>query len=139
MVGARRALQPRDRKVGLFTADGIRTISLAAGQYKTELKNALYSPRVSPRHSLASTFTRRSETNFVTYIPHLFFFTLPVAIGDTYLALGRFSKALEEYESALAYPFLNTKIEVPFLWMRMAKVYLRWGDDPFRRDLSRGA
>ena len=136
VIGTARALRPQERQVGLFTADGIKTISLGQSGYETELKNAVYNPRISATTLDGIEFREEIETNFVAYIPHLFFFVLPVAIGDTYLALGRYSKALDEYKGALAYPFLNTNIEVPFLWLRMAKVYLRWGDDLFRQDLQ---
>ena len=135
VIGTGRALRPQDRKVGLLAADGIKTISLAQSGYETELQTALYHPRVSATTLDGIHFREDIETNFVAYIPHLFFFVLPVAIGDTYLALGSYSKALAEYKAALAYPFLNTHIEVPFLWLRMAKVYLRWGDDLLRQGL----
>jgi hypothetical protein len=123
----------------LFTAEGVRPVSLAPASYEPQLREAVYDPRISATTLDGIDFYEEIETNFVAYIPHLFFFDLPVAIGDTYLALGQYANALDEYESALAYSFLNVNIEVPFLWLRIAKMYLRWGDDLFRQDAATDA
>jgi hypothetical protein len=94
----------------------------------------LYSQRVNATVVEGLAFFEEVETNFVAYIPHLYFFVLPIAIGDTYHALGRFQKAIDEYRSTHAYPFLNRGIEVPYVWLKMAKTALAWGDQLFRQN-----
>jgi Tc toxin complex TcA C-terminal TcB-binding domain len=134
VVGSGRILRAKERQVGLLVNGGAKTLSLDKSNFETELRNAVYQPRTIATSLLAIDFNEALESNFVAYIPHLFFFVLPVAIGDTYLAMGLYQQAIDEYQEVLAYPFMNALIERPFLWMRMAKVYQRWGDDLFRQD-----
>lgn len=68
----------------------------------------------------------------VAYLPHLYFYVLPVAIGDCYRGLGRFLRAEEHYLSTLPYPYLNRKTEVIHLWIRLAEVALERGDRAYR-------
>ncbi|MDF2629586.1 MAG: hypothetical protein K0R39_3417 [Symbiobacteriaceae bacterium] len=127
--------QPKtERQVGLLANGGVQHLSISPDVYEKSLQQQLYEPRVTAVDLDQLRFFEEISTNFVAYIPHLFFFVLPIAIGDTYLALGRYQKALEEYQSVLPYPFLNQGIEVPYLWLRMARVNLRWGEELFRRD-----
>lgn len=127
--------QPKtERQVGLLANGGVQHLPISQKEYEVGLQKLLYEPRVAAVDLDQLRFYEEVSTNFVAYIPHLFFFVLPIAIGDTYLAMGRYQKALDEYQSVLPYPFLNQGIEVPYLWQRMAKVYLRWGEDLFRRD-----
>ena len=124
-----------ERKVGFYTGQGSKTLAVERQQFVGSIMAQVYQPRVTATALEALKFFEEIETNFVAYIPHLYFFVLPIAIGDTYLALGQYDKALEEYRSVLTYPFLNRGIEAPFLWLKMAQVFLRRGDELFRREL----
>jgi hypothetical protein len=122
-----------DRSVGLMTDGSTSVASLATGVYQADMSQ-LYVQRVSATTLEGISINDIIGPTFVAYIPHLFFYVLPLAIGDTYAALGQYQNALDNYSSVLSYPFLNTELEVPDLWQRMAKVESRWGDDLFRRD-----
>ena len=123
-----------ERRAGIVTSAGNATISLGRADYEANLVSNLYSQRVNATVVEGLAFFEEVETNFVAYIPHLYFFVLPIAIGDTYHALGRFQKAIDEYRSTHAYPFLNRGIEVPYVWLKMAKTALAWGDQLFRQN-----
>lgn len=127
-------LRAADRRVGVYTNQGIKPISVDRQQFANNLLAQIYQPRVAATALEALKFYEEIETNFVAYIPHLYFFILPVALGDTYLALGQYDKALEEYRNALNYAFLNRGIEAPYLWLKMAQVVMRRGDELFRRE-----
>jgi receptor-binding and translocation channel-forming TcA subunit of Tc toxin len=134
------AARPEEvRTLGLLTSRGVKEISLAADKYQNQLVKQVYERRVNTKSLVDLAFDEIVPAQFVAYIPHLFFYVLPVAIGDTYLALGQYQLALDQYESVLRYPYLNQNIEVPDLWQRIAKTYLKWGDELFRRGLPADA
>jgi len=134
VLADKQLLNAADRRAGIVTSTGNKTISLARADFENNLVTNLYSARVNATVFEALNFFEEVETNFVAYIPHLYFFVLPIAIGDTYHALGRFQKALDEYSATHAYTFLNRGIEVPYVWLRMAKTALAYGDQLFRQN-----
>jgi hypothetical protein len=127
------------RQVGLFAADGVKTISLDSAGYQSSLLNAVYQPRIAATTLEGLSFHELIDVNFVAYYVHLYFFVLPVAIGDCYLALGMYQNALTEYQAVLPYPFLNLGIESPYVWRKIANVFLEQGNSLFRRDMPAAA
>jgi hypothetical protein len=127
------------RQIGIYTEHGVETIPLQATQFHDKLVAQVYEPRRAATTLEGIWFYEHIASNFVAYIPHLYFFVLPMAIGDTYAKLGMWQDALDQYGSVRAYPYLNTAVERPYLWLRMAQVYLDWGDQLFRRGDTAGA
>jgi hypothetical protein len=74
-----------------------------------------------------------TPTRFVAYMPHMYFFTIPMSIADCLAGLGNLTEAESQYRGVLAYPFINRKYEVVKLWSRLADVYLTQGDVAYRR------
>lgn len=68
------------------------------------------------------------SSQFNVYLAHVNGFELPVAIGDCYFALGKYSNALAYYLQARDYKYINKSIERPMLWVKTAKVYLKLGE-----------
>ncbi|MCX4903451.1 hypothetical protein [Streptomyces sp. NBC_00878] len=68
----------------------------------------------------------------VAYLPHVYFFVLPMSIADTLAEMGDFAAAERQYLTAAAYPFLNVHVELPKVWTRLAELYLAWGDALYR-------
>jgi hypothetical protein len=66
------------------------------------------------------------------YLPHMYFFVLPMAMGDCYAAMGDFTRAEQQYLSVLVYPYINQTFEILKLWTRLADLYLDWGDQLYR-------
>lgn len=126
--------EPTRRRVGILRNPSVKEISIAKANFQGELATNLYEPRKTATTLAGIDFFEELWPNFVAYIPHLYFFVLPVAIGDTYMALGQYQSALNEYATAAKYTFINKEIESPYLWMQMAKANLRWGDELFRRE-----
>ncbi|MDB5893695.1 MAG: hypothetical protein JWQ88_1226 [Rhodoferax sp.] len=120
-------------RIGLFSPSGTKTLSLASSTFENELTESIYKPRVTATTLEELNFYEVVEVNFVAYFVHLYFFVLPVAIGDCYVAMGQYERGLAEYRAVLPYPFLNLGIEARYLWLKMAEAYLQWGNSLFRR------
>ncbi|MHC4953203.1 MAG: Tc toxin subunit A-related protein [Planctomycetota bacterium] len=71
---------------------------------------------------------------FKTHVPHHYFFTIQVSLGDVYVKLGQYEKALDHYEKARDYRYLNVAIEAPNVWFRIAECLLAWGTDFYRHN-----
>jgi hypothetical protein len=128
------AQAPMDgRSIGLYTSGQVQIASLDAAQFQTSVVQLMYQPRITATTLDAIDFYPILPTNFVAYLTHLYFYVLPVCIGDTYRAQGRWGDALVEYRAALAYPYLNLALEAPDLWRRMAGTYLDSGKELFRQ------
>jgi hypothetical protein len=68
----------------------------------------------------------------VAYMPYLYYFVLPMAIGDVYAAMGQHARAEQEYLSVLNYQYLNKIVEAVRVWTRLADLYVSWGDAQYR-------
>jgi tetratricopeptide (TPR) repeat protein len=76
-------------------------------------------------------------TQFVSYLAHIQGFVLPLALGDTYFALGDYEKAATYYIKVRDYPYLNLSIERPMVWYKLARTYLQMGNRLYRdRDMA---
>jgi hypothetical protein len=74
-----------------------------------------------------------TPTNFIAYIPHMYFYVLPMSIGDCYAGMGNHQDALDSYIGVLPYPFINKNYEIVKLWTRIAQTYLDLADALYRK------
>ena len=73
-----------------------------------------------------------THVQMVAYLPHMYFFVIPMSIGDCLTGMGNLKQAEEQYRSILPYPFINKQYEIIKLWTRLAQVYLDMGDSAYR-------
>lgn len=73
-------------------------------------------------------------SDFAVQLPHLYFYVIPVALGDCYHALGEYDTAESYYLNAADYQYINTALEIPALWRKLAENTLAWGDWLYRND-----
>jgi hypothetical protein len=66
-------------------------------------------------------------------LPRIYFYVIPLALAEGYHALGDYADAETQYVQAARYQYLNTTVEAPYLWARLATLYLDWGDSLFRQ------
>ena len=71
-------------------------------------------------------------TEFVAYIPHMYFFVIPMSIADCYSGMGNLGQAQQGYVDVLAYPFINSNYEIVKVWTRLAQTLLDQGDQAYR-------
>jgi len=74
-----------------------------------------------------------ATVQFVAYLPHMYFYVLPMSIGDCLAGLGNLDDALQSYLSVLPYPFINQNVEIVKIWTRIAQIYLDLGDQAYRK------
>lgn len=74
----------------------------------------------------------QTHVQWVAFLPHMYFFVIPMAMGDCYAGMGNLKQAEEQYIDILAYPFINKKYEIPKLWTRLAQLYVDLGDFAYR-------
>ncbi|MBV9354974.1 MAG: hypothetical protein JO023_05550 [Chloroflexi bacterium] len=68
----------------------------------------------------------------VAYLPHMYFFAIPMAMGDCLAGMGDLDAAIGQYQSVLNYPYINQNVEIVKLWTRLAQAYLDQGDAAYR-------
>jgi hypothetical protein len=113
----------------------------ALGQPDTvsKLQTALYVTRVDAKSIPALRTHPEIFNNQSAFIPHYYYYVIPMCIGDTCYQLGIFDKALENYGLVTQYPYLNKPVEIPNLWIKMARTHLAWGDALYRNNDREGA
>lgn len=126
----------RADKVGrAYNVQGTATaasISLNTADATASAKTFLQTLSTTADVGLLTAFVA-TPIQMVAYLPHMYFFVIPMSIGDCYLGIGNLKQAEEQYLSVLPYPFINKNYEIVKLWTRLAEVYLEMGDDAYRR------
>jgi hypothetical protein len=67
-------------------------------------------------------------------LPHDYYYVVPLGLAECYHAVGDFGQAESWYLRAASYQYLNQAVEAPYIWLRLATLYLDWGDSIFRQD-----
>ncbi|MEO8378266.1 MAG: hypothetical protein ABI779_01260 [Acidobacteriota bacterium] len=77
--------------------------------------------------------TRVNPTAIPAELGRFYFADIPLGMGDCLVQLGQqYDKALEYYNRAEHYPYVNPPFETPDLWLRLAEVHLALGDASYR-------
>lgn len=132
-------IEETSRSVGIMVGGETKVLSLEADAWRESIVSNVLADRISATTLDELQVGATMGTTFVAYLTHLYFYVLPLAIADTYAALGRHERAIAYYRSVLKYPWLNARIEGADLWRRMAATELAWGDELFRRGLTESA
>jgi hypothetical protein len=74
----------------------------------------------------------RTPVQMVAYLPHMYFYVVPMAIADCLEGLGNLAEAEEELTRILSYQFINKNTEIVQWWTRLAELYLLMGDEKYR-------
>lgn len=122
------------KQAGLLNGDSIVTVQWKGNENidAKKITSEFYAKRASSKNFSEVVFTYALKSDLAVKLPHLYFYTLPVCIGDCYHNLGEYSKALQQYQKASQYKFINTSYEVPSLWLKVAQNYLQWGNSLFK-------
>lgn len=97
-----------------------------------DLVTKIYEPRKGIRIIRDLVPPMGSAAVATAYLTHVYSFVIPVGIGDVYHALGDYARAEENYLAAAGYTYLNTELEAPSLWVKIARNALAWGDSLFK-------
>jgi hypothetical protein len=66
-------------------------------------------------------------------LPHDYYFVIPLGLAECYHALGDWRKAETNYLAAAGYQYINANVEAPFVWLRLATLYVDWANATYRR------
>ncbi len=124
------------KQLTINTGEDLFNVSWKTGeQIDADVVQAgLYEKRIASVDLAFVGFRYDLDSDFAARLPQLYFFTLPVAMGDCYHELGEYNSALAQYTKAGTYQFINQPIEIPALWIKVAQNYLVWGDDRYRQN-----
>jgi hypothetical protein len=64
-------------------------------------------------------------------LPHDYYYVIPLGLAECHHALGDYATAETYYLRAAQYQYLNAAVEAPYVWLRLAKLYLDWGNSLF--------
>ena len=92
-----------------------------------QIVDTLYKNRVTATTLEGLQWFPLLPTDFAAQLPHLFYYVIPVALGDSYHALGEFEKAEHNDLQAAGYAFINLDIEAAALWRKLAENVFRGG------------
>lgn len=105
-----------------------------AGLDLQDVKTQYYAKRVDLKELAVVNIGYNAITDLAVNLPHMYLYQLPVCLGDCYHHLGDYSKALQHYQTAAGYQYINTAIEVPALWIRAGRNYLEWGNSFYKNN-----
>jgi hypothetical protein len=74
------------------------------------------------------------ESDAAVALAHAWYYETALGLAECYHALGDWEAAETWYQRVTTYQFLNTAVEVPYVWSRLATLYRDWGDSLFRAD-----
>jgi hypothetical protein len=72
-------------------------------------------------------------------LPHVWYYETLLGLAECHHALGNFTAAEDWYVQAAGYRYLNAAVEAPYVWCRLATLYLDWGNSLFRRGDTQAA
>jgi hypothetical protein len=128
------------KQVGLLTG--------SAGQYTVKPvqwaadSNPSTSDITTPIYSAHASATALPDaiTNVATIwerallLPHDYFYVTPLALAECYEAVGDYATAETYYLAAAGYTYINTAVEGPYVWLRLATLYSEWGDSLYQQN-----
>lgn len=108
----------------------VRTMTWAAGEGPSvkEATDGIYTARTTLKVLPDVLMRPTVPAEFAVSLPHILYYTIPLGLAECYQALGDYSTAESHFFDAANYPFLNTAIEAPYVWLRLAQLYLAWGN-----------
>ncbi len=123
------------RTVGVYTHAQLTNISWASGATADigTIKNAVYSARVTANLLDGDILLNPTQPSDIALsLPHYYYYTIPLGIAENYYATGDYQNAEAYYYQAAGYQYLNQASEVPYLFRRLASLYLDWGNSYFQ-------
>ena len=129
-------LASQDRSFGAIINNQVVTSSWKAGEGPPldQVRSTFYEERVHQNDLGRLGALPAQSSDFVLSLPHLYYYVIPLGLAECYHALGDYANSEANYLLAASYQYLNETIEAPYIWQRLANLYLEWGNFLFRND-----
>jgi hypothetical protein len=124
------------KELGILAGERVLKIKWKSGTVvpANQIINNIYRWRVNRKNPREVNWRYDLPSDFAAQLPHIYFYVIPVALGDCYHALGDFTRAEQYYLQAANYNYINQTLEVPALWARLATNYVDWGDRMYKQE-----
>ena len=103
------------------------------------IKAKVYGARTSLRTLPDILLQPQQPSDVALALPHDYYYVIPLGIAQALQALGDYANAETYYLQAASYQYINAAIEVPFVWIALANLYLQWGNSLFQDGDAPGA
>ncbi|QIG39964.1 tetratricopeptide repeat protein [Microbacterium sp. 4R-513] len=136
VVGIPPQLTAQKRTYSFPVGDGSKSIAWAEGSAPdaTKLQDVLYASRVKLKFLPDVLLEPKKPADVAAGLAHAWYYETTLGLAEDYHALGQWAAAETWYLKAASYTYLNAAIEAPYVWARLANLYLDWGDALFRAD-----
>jgi hypothetical protein len=108
------------------------TWDVGAGPPLDKVRAAAYESRITKTDLSELVLVPRTPPDLAMYLPHIYYYVIPLGLAESYHAVGDYETAEKLYLQAGSYQYLNAAIEAPYVWGRLATLYLDWGNGLFR-------
>jgi tetratricopeptide (TPR) repeat protein len=129
------------RSYGVVVGKGVKRVAWKVGESPdiAKVTDLMYASRVKISEISKLLFEPQVPADLAAGLPHLYFYVIPLALAESYHAFGDYASAESEYLQAASYQYLNTTVEAPYVWGRLATLYRDWGDSLFRQGNAQDA
>lgn len=114
------------------------TKNIVVDMMKSNVENTItteiYQARITAKILNGLNIAAGSMDDFFISLPHLYYFTLPMAIGDCYFEKHDFENAITYYTIASNYKYLNKEIELPLVWTKLATSHVEWANTLYQQN-----
>jgi hypothetical protein len=100
----------------------------------TQVQANVYQARIALKFLPDVLLNPQQPSDIAISLPHDYYYVVPLGLAECYHALGDYVTAETYYFQAAAYQYLNNAIEAPYIWQRLATLYLDWGNSLFSQD-----
>jgi multidrug efflux pump subunit AcrA (membrane-fusion protein) len=123
----------QSRTLGVLIENQPVQISWEVGQGAPieAIQSSVFKSRISSTALPDVLLNPQLPSDLALSLPHDYYYVIPLAVAECYHALGDFARAEPLYFQAAAYQYLNAAIEAPYVWQRLATLYLDWGNSLF--------
>ncbi len=122
------------RSVGVLVGKNVVSLGWNVGSIPAvdQIESQVYTARKSLAMLPDALLHPQQPSDVALALPHDYYYVIPLGIAQSLQALGDYANAEKYYLQAAAYQYINAAIEVPFVWLALANLYLAWGNSVFQ-------